>query len=374
MLATHDTILERLEYSLVREILGPDAAEVHAAGDLPNDLLRPYLPAIRALSERYREGAETTAGVSRSEEASAIAAYALYYLVTNCAKVLHLLEPLVNAFSRPPRVLDVGSGPATASLGVAARLPAIDSITLVDTSRAALRLGATLLAGAGTRCETATSIPAQGAFDLVLACNVLAELSDPERFVQALLERLAPDGILFILEPGSASPTRKLMALRDTLRLTHPRLGILYPCTRDDACPMRRDDENDWCHGELGWNRPRLTARFDQLLGFNKHRLKFSGLILRQGAPTAPDLYRVIEPAEKIAPGTTATLCGPTRYGRVLLPKRHRTDANRAYSSAGRHDLVRIGKWNGEERLPEEATVELLDEPFDTAPPPPTLS
>jgi hypothetical protein len=173
-------------------------------------------------------------------------------------------------------------------------------------------------------------------FDLIIAANVLNELStaSSNELLESLVNRLADNGILLLLEPALLAPTRSLMASRDFLIAQHSELVPIFPCTHRRQCPMRAQSKHDWCHGSLeGSGRDfassQLVRQIDSLLGFNKHRIKYSAIILQRGGSLRGG-YRVLRDAERSSQGISVNLCGDDFYGIATLSKRASPEKKRA--------------------------------------------
>jgi hypothetical protein len=191
---------------------------------------------------------------------------------------------------------------------------------------------------------TLATVP-PGTFDLVVASNALAELSSSDRASvrRTLAERVAPGGYLLIIEPGQKAHTRRLMSERDALLSEFKDLAPLYPCLRRDSCPMLSANDDDWCHAALTFNRGPLARQLDDLLGFNKHRIKFSAFIFQKAAATSTG-YRILTPPEKGQRGIQALVCGADFYGTVRLSKTNRTDKNRCFEKAVLHARIETSR------------------------------
>ncbi|MBI3809389.1 MAG: class I SAM-dependent methyltransferase, partial [Nitrospirae bacterium] len=124
-------------------------------------------------------------------------AYLLYFFPVNYAKVAGLLREMPALPARPLRILDLGSGPGTASLAVLDHLTRLEQaghhdseVVAVDRSRQALREAEALWASMArgrpgklrcalrARCADAERADAQGPwrqgpFDLVILANSL---------------------------------------------------------------------------------------------------------------------------------------------------------------------------------------------------------
>jgi len=329
-----------IERHIVSQLLPPAAQAQYSSGDISHAELRRHAAEIASLSRAYTAhvvGSTLSAPVQGQLSAEA---YTLYYTPINAAKVLHLL-PQVAPLPHSLRLLDFGSGPGTAALAFLAGLECCLDVHCVETSPAMRSVAQRLLeswrgASSVSRLSVSSAMPARdaGEFDIIIAANSVAELGEDQSrsTLEELVARLSPNGILILLEPGQQAHTRRLMQLRDWLVAS---LTPIYPCTTAEACPMLAASADDWCHTSLTWRQPPLSRQLDKLLGFNKHRIKFSAFIFQRGAPLREGL-RVITAPEKTPRGITAILCGPGgSYGPVLIRKGERAAGTRALERAG---------------------------------------
>jgi hypothetical protein len=182
-------------------------------------------------------------------------------------------------------------------------------------------------------------------YDLVIAANVVAELdtTEGERTVRSLAEKTAPGGYLVIIEPGQQLHTRRLMHLRNALLGSMTEFAPLLPCLRRDPCPMLAYSETDWCHGTIEWRQPRLNAHLDDLLSFNKHRIKYSAFIFQRDGVT-PSGIRVLTPPQKTRVGIETLVCGEQMYGVVRIRKGCRSEKNRALEKASVFDRLIVSE------------------------------
>ena len=233
-------------------------------------------------------------------------AYICYYLPVNYARVRTVLRELKGfaTLRAGARVLDFGAGPGSASLAVVDELEKPE-LTLVDIVDEALDDAAFLL---DRPFERAAEAPA-GSFDLIVAANVLAEMSDPAPVRRLLDHALAPDGYFVLVEPATPGPSRRVMAWRD--ELTAAGYKIAAPCLGATACPMRNHGDL-WCHQDAPWDAPRGVAELDRELGFDKESLKYSYLIVTHAGATraGPDRWRVVSNVHRSKGRAWAWLCG----------------------------------------------------------------
>ncbi len=106
---------------------------------------------------------------------------------------------------------------------------------------------------------------------------------------------------------------------------------------------MLASSETDWCHGTVEWQQPRLNAHLDDLLSFNKHRIKYSAFIFQRGGVT-PAGIRVLTPPQKTRAGIDTLVCGEDTYGVVRIRKGARSERNRALEKASVFDRLLVSE------------------------------
>jgi ribosomal protein RSM22 (predicted rRNA methylase) len=303
-------------------------------------------------------------------------AYLAAFLLPNAAKVAHALEEALSLGWTLPkkevRILDLGAGLGTASLAAAILIKhrastMTCSLAAMDASTQALEIARDLvkrlpapqpsfetIVGDVTQ-PSGVNLLAGRRFDLILAANVLNELTSPsatERLVHKLLtHHIVPGGLLVVIDPALRTTTRPLMALRNTLldqRLAH----VLAPCTHTQHCPMLAAGERDWCHFYLDWERPAFLAELDVLSGMDHRRLKFSYLLLAappEGTlpnpgsriPDPGSLWRIVSSPLDSRGKREFWLCGgPGTLRRVRRLTREASEKNGDADRAVRGDIV----------------------------------
>ena len=303
-------------------------------------------------------------------------AYLLYFFPVNYAKVADLLREMPALPARPARVLDLGSGPGTAALAVLDHLTRLgraghhgSEVVAVDRSRQALQeteaLWASMTKGQPdtVRCAfravcadveraDAQTPWKQGPFDLVILANSLNELycsaADPiaarVECLESLLQALAPDGTLMIIEPALRETTRALHQVRDRL-VAEGSATVYSPCLHEGPCPALVRKE-DWCHEERPWVPPAVVQEIDRAVGFIKDALKFSYLLLRKDGLTIAqrslDVYRVVSEVMVMKGDRRAWLCNETGRPLVGRLEKARSDANAAFDRWHRGAIVRV--------------------------------
>lgn len=276
-------------------------------------------------------------------------AYIHYFLPSNIYKI-HIplkelsLHPKKILSKEKLRILDIGSGPGTATLGVLEfffmqkKSPFLE-FTAVDPVAENLKDAEALFKDRSPKEATLTTLKSsiekiepiiKGQFDIIILSNLLNEVahSDAQRIakrvaiLKSLISRsLSADGSCIIIEPALRETCRDMLTVRDGL--LEEGLRIYSPCLMGEKCPAL-DNPKDWCHEDIPWEPPAIVKEVDRLTGLRKDSLKFSYLVLRKDALSLTDIceedsYRVVsEPL--ISKGKTEFyICG--RGGRRLITR-----------------------------------------------------
>ncbi len=300
-------------------------------------------------------------------------AYVRYFLPANMKKV-HLaltdlsLHPEWVLAKERLRVLDLGSGPGTALLGVLAffaqrsERPSLECVAVdrvMENLRVAEELFTAYRANKGLVATIKTVRAdvegaerlAEGPFDLIIFSNVLNELYafDENRIerrisvVQRVIDGLlAATGSCIIIEPALRDTSRELLQVRDGLLAKG--LAIYTPCLRGDNCPALVNPR-DWCHEEVPWNPPALIKEIDKLTGLRKDSFKFSYVVLRKDDRSFKDLFghnafRVVSEPLVTKGKIEFYICGT--LGRKLVTRldKDRTESNRFFEELSRGAVV----------------------------------
>lgn len=102
------------------------------------------------------------------------------------------------------RALDVGCGTGHVARVLAAAFPASEIVGVdpdANSIAEATRATATLARPPRFVNATLDAVPADRKFDLITLCDVLHDLPAPQPVLQDIRARLAPDGVLFVIEP-----------------------------------------------------------------------------------------------------------------------------------------------------------------------------
>lgn len=307
------------------------------------------------------------AGERYFEDPQLLGAYLLLYWPRSYAQAASVLREIGGARGR---VLDIGSGPGP--LALAALDGGATRALAIDRSAAALQVANSLADGAPL--ETARWEPTQplpdGPFDLILAGHVLNELYGDDiaaraELVEAMLARLSAGGFVVLIEPALRETSRALLALRD--RLVAGGATVRAPCLYRGDCPALVRP-GDWCHAEREWSAPPFVDELARAAKLNRDALKMSYLVLQApGAswPSLPEgrLFRIVSEPLPQKGQHRYVGCGPEGRVPLVLPEKHVRDANRAFTTLARGEVVRVDRLTARGdglRLDDQSVVERI--------------
>ena len=320
---------------------------------------RSLMRAIARMSEAYTTDRASLGEVGRS--AGGLRARLRFFLPRDLPKAL---RPMLELERRgllpagdPLRVLDLGAGLGTTSLSVARALAlsgdarALSVLALDEDARALdafARIAAKPIEGfAPIQLHTRrASLPGaleeiSDRFDLVTIGLALNELGAPEALLRLAASRLAPGGVLLILEPALRETTRALMHLRDGIA-EHGELAILGPCPHHAPCPMLAR-ERDWCHDAVDVPLSPPLDGWARAAGLRDDRPTFAWLAL--GARARPDdvAHRVVSHRLPSKGKLELILCGPEgELSRARRLDRHASEANASLTTTARGDRLEV--------------------------------
>jgi ribosomal protein RSM22 (predicted rRNA methylase) len=216
----------------------------------------PLAARVGRLMSAYRSGEVPGKPIIASDEDAA--AYAAYRMPATAAAAAAALAEVRQSLPgwAPASLVDLGAGTGGSAWAAAETLPGLESVTLLEQSAEAARLGRAILAESGSVAlrqarwhrwrlaagdgQAAGPLPAA---DLLTAAYLLGELAGPQQRQLVELAMVAAPVVVFI-EPGSPAGHRRILAARALL------LGagfeVAAPCPHQLACPL--DIPGDWCH------------------------------------------------------------------------------------------------------------------------------
>ena len=334
----------------------PDVTEADLAGAIAAGLAGARVPSLAAGVQRlmaaYRSGDLPDRPVMASRaDAAAYAAYRMPATAAATSAAIRQLRLCMPGWA-PATLLDFGAGTGAAAWAVAAELASVESMTLLEQSPEAIRLGEAILAVSGVAplesaawrswrlAETAeATLSASGAArapgghiadlpdaDLATSAYVLGELTPSQQAALVGLAARAAPAVLLI-EPGTPAGHRRILAARDQL------LGAGYlvaaPCPHQLNCPLAT--EGEWCH--FGARLPR-SAVHRQVKGadLSYEDEKFSYVAMaRPEAAGRPDwpAGRVVRRPQQRKGLVTLDLCADDGSSRRELVSKSKGEAYR---------------------------------------------
>lgn len=85
----------------------------------------------------------------------------------------------------------------------------------------------------------------------MILSHVLQEVSTAnlrKMIIETLWNRVLPNGVLIVIEPGSPKGFRFIHDLRSwSIQKDRSEASIVAPCPNHGKCPLA-DKKNDWCH------------------------------------------------------------------------------------------------------------------------------
>ncbi len=289
----------------------------------------------------------------------ALLAYLAAFLLPNALKVMHCLGQ-IDTLGDDITVLDIGSGPGTASIAVSAffsmSLPnARVRIAAVERTKAALEQAHELfrkIAPHHHSFESATlditkqplgKALARQRFDIIIAANVLNELPEDQALkISAELARdfLKGNGSFIIVDPALRETARLLMKLRDSL-VNEGAARVTAPCLHQKQCPMLAANERDWCHFYIDWEPPEFLTELDRLSGMDHTHLKMSYMILRKVKVENGKLWRVVSSPLVSKGKRELVLCGKSgKLLKVVRLDKNTSQTNADFDAVKRGDVV----------------------------------
>lgn len=324
--------------------------------------------------------------------------YFLYFFALQGAKFLTLFERYSAAVDAAIahakktgtlRIVDVGSGPGTASVAFLVFileklagplreknkkvvLPFKIQLVWIDHNETILKDGRAMLGSLfeffpefegdidlDTQARLWWKHPKDFNFDnsIVLFGNVLNESADnPAIFQMGLvpfLKNVTGGGIL-IIEPAFKSASQRISQIRDEI-MPHRLWG---PCLHEGKCPLA--EGRDWCHFSVPAVLPgNFFKKFSIKLGSKREWLKFAFLWIAAPTPKSekaildeqnnPKFVRVISDPMRTPRGNENQLCRPERISWIRTPMRplYRGDvvpgqqhSSSPTKSGARHDSI----------------------------------
>jgi ribosomal protein RSM22 (predicted rRNA methylase) len=308
----------------VRHVTGPGAGSLTAAiqAGLTGSGIPSLSAGVQRLMTAYRSGEVPDAPIMASK--SDAAAYAAYRMPATAAATGQAVREVSRSLPgwAPATLMDFGAGTGGAAWAVADQLPTVASITLLEQSADAIRLGKAILATAQApslraaawrswrlaasasrrtadvataEAETvgaAAGLPTGGlpAVDLATAAYVLGELTPAQQATLVALAAAAAPVVLFV-EPGTPAGHRRILAAR--AQLLAAGYLVAAPCPHQLGCPL--DVEGDWCHFGARVQRSAVHRQAKGVeLAYEDEKYSYVGAVRQAGVGVAESAGRVV--------------------------------------------------------------------------------
>lgn len=299
--------------------------------------------AARLLTEQYR--GERNSPAPLLSTAAQKAAYLAMRMPATYVAISAALLAVRDAAPdlAPTTLLDLGAGPATATLAAHAIFPSLFSATLIEHDPHRQRFAHAALSA--TRLHNAEIITADLAnvqlptADLVLCAYTLNELAPAT--ITALIERAwsSARAALVIVEPGSRAGFANILSAREFF-IAAEDAHIAAPCPGAMPCPLAQ--RGDWCHFAARVQRTALHRRLKQgELSYEDEKFSYVAAFKVAAHPAEA---RIVRRPEKLKGHTKLALCTPQGLQLATI--------SRKYGEL--YKLARDAEWG--DRFPQTAT------------------
>ena len=239
----------------------------------------------------------------------------------------------------PRSLLDIGTGPGTASWAACDQWPQLQSVIQCeqDPRFAALALdlntgsGLAVLQAAKVLRSSEIALPPDVRADLVVVSYMLAELPLASMAATALGLWQRAEQVLVLIEPGTPQGFERLRIVREVL--LGQKAFVIAPCTHQSLCPM---SAKNWCHFKTRVQRSRAHMHAKQgTVPFEDEA--FSYLVLsRQPVPQSGG--RVVAPITVNKVAASLPLCDASGLRHEVIASRDKPAYKRA-KKAGWGDI-----------------------------------
>jgi len=331
-----------------------------AVGARGEDALDRIRPGVARLSDLFTVARPPAGFPDYLGDPALLAAYGLYFFPQSWTRTGWAMAHAAFRGWRPgrprPRVLDLGSGPGSCGLRAARWLSNAEAgpgeLHLVDRSASALAAAEAVAPAAAPGWSVSTRVgdarepgtwPA-GDFDLILAGFVLNELglddAGNEAWLEATSARLAPGGLLVLIEPALRSTAEPLRRLSDRRAGRSPRR--LGPEVDDAPCPLLGGEH--WDHEVRAWRAPASAEFLNRRLHRDLGAVRFSQALFSDaaGTPPPPGAARVVAEPQLLKGLVRLVVSAGGRLSTLEIPTRGlaRSEAKALAARFARGDLV----------------------------------
>jgi ribosomal protein RSM22 (predicted rRNA methylase) len=263
------------------------------------------------ISQTYRSGGGSAGTIQSGDDALAYAMARLPATFAAAAAALAAIKRALPDFA-PQMLLDVGSGPGTASWAAMACFTHLKELHLVDENPYLRELALELLASsrepalrnaAYQQGAARQLLPVAERADLVIASYFVGEIPADQVLSTADALWSSASNTLIVIEPGTPAGFERIRKVRS--HLIGQGGSVICPCPHDAECPMTGDD---WCHFSQRLNRSRDHRQVKgAALSFEDEKFSYVALARSRSAVLAND--RVLAPPHVTKAQITTKLC-----------------------------------------------------------------
>jgi SAM-dependent methyltransferase len=350
----------------------PAAAEAFWVGQaelvaerVGDEALARMTPAVAHLSDLFTTERPDKKFPDYFADPRLVAAYGVFFLPQSFTRTSFALSQVCGLRGwKPsrarPAVLDLGSGPGSCGVAAAYRLRQAGFAQLdlcgVDRSPSALAaMEAFAQATLGDAVVTKTRIGdasrpetwPEGPFDIIVAGFVMNEMPQLDhaallRWFAELKGKLAPGGLILILEPALRITAERLQRLSDAVAAE----GMTRIAPELDSLPDPQLGPGEhWSHETRGWEAPASTEFVNRHLHRDLREVRFSFAAFSEAelAPLPPGLCRLISDVQIIKGLIRFITLRAGRIESVEVPTRglSKHEVKKLAAGFGRGDIVR---------------------------------
>lgn len=336
-----------------------------AAGKTGEEALERMTPAVAHLSDLFTTERPDRKFPDYFADDRLLAAYGVFFLPQSFTRTSFALAQACGLrgwrpASAAPAILDLGSGPGSCGVAAAHRLRqagfAEVSLCGVDKSPSALAAmesfaRATLGAAVTTKTRIGDAARPEtwpaGRFDLIVAGFVLNEMPQLDqaallRWFGELQARLAPGGLILVLEPALRVTAERLQRLSDAVAS-----GVMTRIAPElDARPDPQLGPGEhWSHETRAWEAPASAAFVNRHLHRDLREVRFSFAAFSDAPLTAlpAGLSRLVSDVQIIKGLLRFVTVREGELEAVEVPTRglSKHDVKRLAAAFGRGDVIR---------------------------------
>ncbi len=285
-----------------------------------------------ALSSHYRRGGASGTTVAGEADVVAYVASRMPATFAACTAAFAAAASRDPAFA-PKSLLDVGTGPGTASWAAVQTWPGLQSVTMLDSNAPFLDVAQRLASGSDHAALSRAACKLEDITrrgdplpkcDVVVAGYALAELeaSCLSGVISALWDACC--GVLILIEPGTPAGYARIAASR--AQLIESGALVVAPCPHARSCPIQPPD---WCHfaQRLPRSRDHMKAKSADV-PFEDEKFSYVA-VGRDMGPLVPVDARILAPPRDSKPGLTFKLCTANGIVERTVSRRDRADFTR---------------------------------------------